>query len=68
VTSKFKIGDKVTSTINPRFLGHVVAITRQQHGVYYTVAHFDEEDKRISTMYDFEIELAKENGNIGFQN
>jgi hypothetical protein len=66
--SKFSIGDKVTSVINPLFLGQIVSITDSLQGHYYTICYFDGGVSNTTNMSDFEIAPAVENGKIGFQN
>jgi len=64
---KFKIRDKVTSVINPKFLGQVLAITQREGQYAYTVTYFKEDEPMTTTMYGFEIEPVAENGSIGFK-
>lgn len=66
--NKFKIGDKVTSVINPHFLGQIIGITERVCGNYYTITYFKDDEPLMVTMYEFELELVAENGKIGFQN
>jgi len=64
---KFKIGDKVTSVINPHFLGQVIGVTSRVDGVYYIITYFKDDEPLTVTMYDFELEPVAKNG-VGFQN
>ena len=56
---KYKIGDKVTSSINSHFLGQITAINQYGRTTTYTVSHFCGDEPRIATMYDFELNIIK---------
>ena len=57
---KYKIGDKVTSSINSRFLGQITAINKYGRTITYTVSHFCGDEPRTVTMYDFELNTIKD--------
>jgi hypothetical protein len=58
---KFKIGDKITSVIQPAFLGQITAISQYKNMKTYTVSHFIGDEPRVTTMYEFEItDIEKE--------
>lgn len=64
---KYKIGQRVTSAINPNFLGFVIAVTEREGQYTYTVSYFKEDEPMTCVMYGFEIKAVDENGNIGFK-
>ena len=62
---RFSIGEKVTSSINSRFLGQITAINQYGFTTTYTVSHFCGDEPRIATMYEFELDIIK-NEPLGF--
>jgi len=69
VKPKFEIGDKVTSAINPDFLGQIqiTAIVLHRDGILYTVAYFKDDEQFTSNMFEFELLPAPSNNSLGFK-
>jgi hypothetical protein len=63
---KFKTGDKVTSVLNPDFLGQVTSIISGDSGSLYCVSYFKDGELLSASMLGFELEPASENGGVGF--
>jgi len=64
--SKFKPGDKVTSVLDPNFLGQVTTLVWGEKGIMYWVSYFKEGELLSASMFEFELEPAAGNGGLGF--
>jgi len=63
---KYKPGDKVTSVINPAFLGQVVSITLGERGPMYEIEYFKDGELLYTNMFGFSLEPVSDNGSLGF--
>ena len=62
----FKQGDKVTSPIEPGFLGMVSSIITQNDNYLYTITYYHDGQPKAVNMFGFELEVAPADNAIGF--
>jgi len=65
---KFKIGDKVTSVIEPSFLGQVFDVDNRYNGFWrYEITFFVEGEPKTARFFEFELAPAQKM-RVGFNN
>lgn len=62
----FKTEDRVTSPIDPTFLGMVTSVIHQADHFLYTITYYHNGEPKAVNMFGFELELAPADNAMGF--